>query len=502
MREDLQKAFQILGVEPGASRDAIMRRYKRMALVWHPDRMNSEESRKDAEEELKKINNAKDVLIKHLDTEHKETGCECQGSAQKADEGGGRRAGPGPSPGPGPGPSRTHDEEEAMRRDAERRRRAAEEEAARRDEERRRQAAQDDNTNKGAANYKYEDAQKQESGRQDADLRWKIALAEAAVLVLLCIFGWSGTGIKSWWHDLTWKQDADRHAQEEKDKVVLDACQQAAANSPSSTPPSFATANIKQSMLGAVRVWRCNCKGMDRGAILTGEDQRGQPMNALYYGPNLTFQCQMLISYESPNSVSVELWNAPEVFAGRTVYQYDPSGNVIQVRRLNAMSQPEVTLTVERRTGGRLYDLKMDFADGRGTRQIYDSSGYEAELDKEFYYFSVFALNKIPKQIDTANNLISPDSLPTTTTSTTPTLAPLQPGGDTMVDRFRNKSPFALPSDGLNLPSLNQLPSTSASTSTYSTSGHLYSSPFGNTTTSTSTSATDQLLNKLESQQK
>lgn len=487
MREDLQKAFQILGVEPGASRDAIMRRYKRMALVWHPDRMNSEESRKDAEEELKKINNAKDLIIKHLDTEHKATGCECQGVAQKADQGGGRRAGPGPSP--GPGKSRTHDEEEAMRRDAERKRRAAEEEAARRDEERRRQA---DNTNKGTADYNFEDAQKQESGRQDADLRWKIALAEAAVLVLLCIFGWSGTGIKAWWHDITWKQDADRHAQEEKDKVVLDACQQAAANSPSSTPPSFASANIKQSMLGSVRVWRCNCKGMDRGAILTGEDQRGQPLNALYYGPNLVYQCQMVISYESPNSVSVELWNAPEVFAGRTVYDYDPSGNVVQVRRLNAMSQPEVTLTVERRTGGRLYDLKMDFADGRGTRQIYDSSGYEAELDKEFYYFSVFALNKIPKQID-ASNLISPDSLPATTTTTT--LTPLQPSGDTMVDRFRNKSPFSLSPDSMNLPPLN-LPSTS--TSPDSNGGHLYPSPFGPPTTSTSTSATDQFLNKIE----
>jgi hypothetical protein len=238
---------------------------------------------------------------------------------------------------------------------------------------------------------------------------------------------------------------------------------------------------------------------MDRGAILTGEDQRGQPLNVLYYGPNLAFQCQMVVSYESPNSVSVELWNAPEVFAGRTVYDYDPSGNAIQVRRLNAMSQPEVTLTVERRTGGRLYDLKMDFADGRGTRQIYDSSGYEAELDKEFYYFSVFALNKIPKQIDTANNLISPDSLPTTTTTTTTTttLTPLQPG-DTMVDSFRNKSPFALPSDGLNLPSL----PTSTTTSTDTSGGHLYPSPFGSSTTSTSTSATDQLLNKLQSEQK
>lgn len=139
----------------------------------------------------------------------------------------------------------------------------------------------------------------------------------------------------------------------------------------------------------------------------------------------------------------------------------------------------------------------MDFADGRGTRQIYDSSGYESQLDKEFYYFSVFALNKIPKQIDTANNLISPDSLPTTTTTTT-ALTPLQPGGDTMLDRFRNKSPFALPSDGLNLPPL----PTSTTSSTDTSGGHIYPSPFGASSTSTSTSATDQLLNKLQSEQK
>ncbi len=46
---------------------------------------------------------------------------------------------------------------------------------------------------------------------------------------------------------------------------------------------------------------------------------------------NSIYQCQMVISYESPNSVSVELWNAPEVFGGRTVYDYDQSGNAIHL---------------------------------------------------------------------------------------------------------------------------------------------------------------------------
>ena len=59
---ELHKAYAILGLEPGSTMDSIMRRYKRLIMVWHPDRAPTKEHKDFAEEELKKINNAKDLL--------------------------------------------------------------------------------------------------------------------------------------------------------------------------------------------------------------------------------------------------------------------------------------------------------------------------------------------------------------------------------------------------------------------------------------------------------
>jgi len=49
-------------LEPEASTDAVLRRYKRLVMAWHPDRFPTEDGKKEAEEELKKINNAKKTL--------------------------------------------------------------------------------------------------------------------------------------------------------------------------------------------------------------------------------------------------------------------------------------------------------------------------------------------------------------------------------------------------------------------------------------------------------
>jgi hypothetical protein len=82
---DLQKAYTILGLEPGSSKDEIQKRYKRLAVAWHPDRFPSPDAKADAEAELKKILNAKDLLIKHFDGgKHKLDACECTGKAAAA----------------------------------------------------------------------------------------------------------------------------------------------------------------------------------------------------------------------------------------------------------------------------------------------------------------------------------------------------------------------------------------------------------------------------------
>ncbi|MGH2478945.1 MAG: J domain-containing protein [Ktedonobacteraceae bacterium] len=69
--EKLAKAYFILGLEPGAPLDKITRRHKRLIMVWHPDRFPTEDGKKEAEEELKNINNAKDDLKNHFEKSHK-----------------------------------------------------------------------------------------------------------------------------------------------------------------------------------------------------------------------------------------------------------------------------------------------------------------------------------------------------------------------------------------------------------------------------------------------
>ena len=98
--ETLAEAYFVLSLKPGDQMDKVNARWKRLAMVWHPDRFPSEHGKKDAEEELKKINDAKDKLNKHFASEHKASGpCACNptGAKPKQQE----RSGTGQGPGPG-----------------------------------------------------------------------------------------------------------------------------------------------------------------------------------------------------------------------------------------------------------------------------------------------------------------------------------------------------------------------------------------------------------------
>jgi len=75
---ELHEAYKILELPPGSDMAAVKRKYRLLSTVWHPDRMASEDFRKQAEDKLKTINNARDVLKKHFETDHRESHCDCQ----------------------------------------------------------------------------------------------------------------------------------------------------------------------------------------------------------------------------------------------------------------------------------------------------------------------------------------------------------------------------------------------------------------------------------------
>lgn len=202
--ETLAEAYFVLSLKPGDQMDKVNARWKRLAMVWHPDRFPSQDGKKDAEEELKKINDAKDKLSKHFANEHKAGGpCACNptGAKPKQQE----RAGTGQ--GPGPGKRRTtqensYEEAEARRRNEERARRNAEQDA-----EKTKQAAAATEAAKAQAAVKT--AVDQSRQADDERLRWKISIAIIAAWVGLNFFGFASMSAKGWWKDFSWKWERD-----------------------------------------------------------------------------------------------------------------------------------------------------------------------------------------------------------------------------------------------------------------------------------------------------
>lgn len=84
---DLTPYLNILGLPPDATWDQVEHRYRTLVIFWHPDRVSSPHHKALAEEELKKINNAKDKLKQHWrewQNRSRSTNSHGQGSSSQA----------------------------------------------------------------------------------------------------------------------------------------------------------------------------------------------------------------------------------------------------------------------------------------------------------------------------------------------------------------------------------------------------------------------------------
>ena len=224
---EIHKAYNILGLEPGSGFDTIKHRYRILELAWHPERMTKPDAKKEAVEELKKINNGFEKLKKHFEFEHQSgPSCRCQpaaagpppnhangaggsGSTSKngssssgnanssaagkpgsaaGNQNSSSRSSSGPTTGSSAGQNdaerKRQEEQAARKRSEERERKAAEEEAARRAASAARRA-----TEKQQAT---ESAQMQETLTNDEPLRWKCALVIGVTFVALIAYCWAG----------------------------------------------------------------------------------------------------------------------------------------------------------------------------------------------------------------------------------------------------------------------------------------------------------------------
>jgi hypothetical protein len=196
---ELHKAYQALGLEPGAAFDIIKRRYRRLALVWHPDRMSSADAKREAEDELKKINNNFEKLRKHFESEHKSgPSCGCQPAAagpppnSTQNKSSNQNNNPNSSSGPSEAERKRQEEEATRKRTAEREKKEADEEAARRAV----QAAQSAQQKQQAA----DEAIKNEALRKEEVLRWKCTLVIAITFVALIGYCWVGCAARDLVH--------------------------------------------------------------------------------------------------------------------------------------------------------------------------------------------------------------------------------------------------------------------------------------------------------------
>lgn len=66
MPDAIAEAYRALGLPPGSDLAALQARYKHLARVFHPDRFQSPGDKEFAENELKKLNNARELIEQYL----------------------------------------------------------------------------------------------------------------------------------------------------------------------------------------------------------------------------------------------------------------------------------------------------------------------------------------------------------------------------------------------------------------------------------------------------
>ena len=79
---EIHKAYGVLGLDLGTPFKTVKDRYRFLAFTWHPDRMPKVEYKSDAQEQLKRINDAYEKLEAHFQKEHHQGPlCRCQPGA-------------------------------------------------------------------------------------------------------------------------------------------------------------------------------------------------------------------------------------------------------------------------------------------------------------------------------------------------------------------------------------------------------------------------------------
>ena len=167
----------------------------------------------------------------------------------------------------------------------------------------------------------------------------------------------------------------------------------------SENPPNFVLPYLHNQVRQRATVYVTSYKPCCSGATL--EAWYRQPsgsqfmlLNRQEYGSNLTFTQQWIVNYaELGNYLWVDRFEYPNLFTGRTLYEYNSTGKLIMIRRLDDRQRMLCRVTIDRCRGGEICSVYFERFNlfGVALEQRYLQSLDEALSIGDFYLTAQFA---------------------------------------------------------------------------------------------------------------
>lgn len=160
-----------------------------------------------------------------------------------------------------------------------------------------------------------------------------------------------------------------------------------------SSAPQFIMQNVHNTVLARAAKWQVLWSADGSGcATVTAFDAQGRVIDIESYGPNLTFQSQVNLTYRA-GLTQVDRFRPYNDFVGRTLYSFNNGGNLIGIRQLDG-NQRLIEDALYKRSFGQVTAVELRFYDVASgqlmRRSEVSGAAMQAALSQRFYLFDMF----------------------------------------------------------------------------------------------------------------
>lgn len=151
--------------------------------------------------------------------------------------------------------------------------------------------------------------------------------------------------------------------------------------------------NVHNTVLARAAKWQVLWSADGSGcATVTAFDAQGRVIDIESYGPNLTFQSQVNLTYRA-GLTQVDRFRPYNDFVGRTLYSFNNGGNLIGIRQLDG-NQRLIEDALYKRSFGQVTAVELRFYDVASgqlmRRSEVSGAAMQAALSQRFYLFDMF----------------------------------------------------------------------------------------------------------------